>query len=314
YFGEIPSSDWLKKPSTISLFKDQEPFRIWSVTQYGQSPYQALGWQKDQEALLSIRQALPPNSNLLFNLDSFSDRGWFEGGLSPRKRNRLERFLLDENQNEITMAKLLGMFNVRYILTFAERGGFEMTEKVKVDLGREFGMPLRVFENGENMPRWYFVPEAKVIPDEEALLTAMADQKFLPIRTVLLEKEPRQVPPSFSGSLDDFKKDNPLTLQKYGATEVLINAQIKDHGFLVLSDLFYPGWKVQVDNQEKEILPANYLVRAVELTPGQHEVRFYYDPFPFKIGAIISLSAVVFLLLLVLSQLKSLKKLKFFKQ
>lgn len=305
YIGKIGASWWLAEPETVQfLKKDEGLYRIWSVTQYGESPYQSLGWKKPLEPLVAIRKTLPPNINLEYHLPSFSDRGWFEGGLSSRRRNRLERWLLNENKDEMAMGKILGLFNVKYLLTFSPTGSFEMKDVASFDLGKEFGLPLKIYENGQNMPRFYYVPEAVVAPNDELLFRALSDNNFLPTRTVLLEKEPRQVPPKFDGILDDFKKNNPLTLKKYRSTEIVIEAQIKNHGFLVFSDLYYPGWKVEVDGKEKEILPANYLVRAVELSPGQHEVRFFYDPLSFKTGAIVSGTTLLALVLLGLYHLK----------
>ncbi|MDP3998708.1 MAG: YfhO family protein [bacterium] len=309
YVGKIGASWWLAEPETVQFFKkDQGLYRVWSITQYGESPYQSLGWKKPLEPLVAIRKTLPPNINLEYHLPSFTDRGWFEGGLSSARRNRLERWLLNENKDEVIMGKILGLFNVKYLLTFSPTGSFEMKDVASFDLGKEFGLPLKIYENGQNMPRFYYVPEAMVAPNEELLFRALSDYKFLPTKTVLLEKEPRQVPPKFEGTLDDFKKDNPLTLKKYASTEVVIEARIKDHGFLVLSDPYYPGWKVKVDGKEKEILPADYLIRAVELTPGEHEIRFFYDPLPFKIGAGISGLTLLSLIGFGLWSLKNKKK------
>lgn len=299
YIGKIRASWWLEEPESVKIFKEEKDlYRIWNVTQYGQSPYQFLGWKKNLETLVAIRKAIPPNTNLEYHLPSFSDRGWFEGGLSSARRNRLEKWLLEENKDEVKTAKVLGLFNVKYILTFAPQGGFEMTGKTSFNLGKEFGFPLQVVENQQNIPRFYYVPEAMVAPGVDALFEKLGDYNFLPTRTVLLETEPRQIPAPYTGTLEDFKKDNPLILKKYAPTEVIIDGKFKNHGFLVLSDLYYPGWKVMVDSKEREILPANYLVRAVELTPGQHEIRFFYDPLPFKIGVLISgstLSGLTFL-------------------
>src|SRR3989344_412204 len=58
---------------------------------------------------------------------------------------------------------------------------------------------------------------------------------------------------------------------------------------LFLSDNYYPGWKAQVDDEETQILRANYTFRAVPLIAGEHVVRFYYDSGAFKIGLLITL-------------------------
>jgi len=63
-------------------------------------------------------------------------------------------------------------------------------------------------------------------------------------------------------------------------------------GFLILSDVYYPGWKVYVDGIEEKIYRADYLLRAVHLPPGFHQVRFVYDPMSFKVGLWIILSTL----------------------
>jgi uncharacterized membrane protein YfhO len=55
-------------------------------------------------------------------------------------------------------------------------------------------------------------------------------------------------------------------------------------GMLVLSEVFYPGWKAWVDNQETPVLRANYLFRAIELPARAHRVRFKYEPMAFMVG------------------------------
>jgi uncharacterized membrane protein YfhO len=54
---------------------------------------------------------------------------------------------------------------------------------------------------------------------------------------------------------------------------------------LVLSDTYYPGWKVFVDGSPEKIYQADYNLRAVFLGAGTHQVKFVYDPVSFKLGA-----------------------------
>ena len=50
-------------------------------------------------------------------------------------------------------------------------------------------------------------------------------------------------------------------------------------GFLVLNDAWYPWWRAEVDGRSADILKANVLFRAVAVMPGQHRVRFRFEPF-----------------------------------
>jgi hypothetical protein len=63
-------------------------------------------------------------------------------------------------------------------------------------------------------------------------------------------------------------------------------------GFLVLADLFYPGWTASVDGKKVSIYKANYAFRAVEIGPGTHEVLFSYDPWATRLGVPIALLTV----------------------
>ena len=272
---------------------------MYSLTQYGQSPY-ALGWKNNENTIVPIREALPPNTNLIYNLASFSDRSWFEGGLGTKRRNRLENFLLRENQNAALIGKLLGMFNVKYIISFADWMGIEIQPIEEYGLGDQYATTLKLFENLQVMSRVFYVPSAEVIKGEEKVFTKLKDLEFNPTTSVILEEDPRELPPAFFGALDEFQARNPVVIKSMSDTEVVIESAITSHGFLVLSDLYYPGWKATVDGKEVKIFRANYLVRALELDPGTHIIRFFYDPLSFKLGATVSAATLVIILITVL--------------
>lgn len=288
YVGSIDASSFLKKPQSVEFLEnDKELYRTLSLSQYGDSPYQLLGWKKDTTPLVAIREAIPPDANLVFHIPTFSDRSWFEGGYNYARRNKLERWLLHEATDPIVVGKILGLFNVKYLLTFSPVGGFEMELKKEIDLGQSYSEKLRIFENKQNVPRIYYIPEAKVIISETGLFSELANYSFYPARTVLLEKPPKNPLPSLRSTLEEFQKENGVKIERYDPLEIIIETDLKSEGFLVVSDSFFPGWKATVDGEPADILPANYLVRAIEMTPGTHNVRLFYDPVPFKIGVIV---------------------------
>lgn len=59
-------------------------------------------------------------------------------------------------------------------------------------------------------------------------------------------------------------------------------------GWLVLADVWYPGWQAWVDGEPVAIWRANYLFRAVPVAGGEHEVVLAYRPVPFWLGLVIS--------------------------
>ncbi len=60
-------------------------------------------------------------------------------------------------------------------------------------------------------------------------------------------------------------------------------------GWLVLADIWYPGWRARIDGEWVKIYKANYAFRALEIPPGRHDVVFVYQPISFYLGSIISL-------------------------
>ena len=72
-------------------------------------------------------------------------------------------------------------------------------------------------------------------------------------------------------------------------------------GYLLLSEMDYPGWRAEVDAPSGHLVRANYAFRALPIQPRDRRVRIVYDPLSLKLGALVSgvaLGAAVGLLLL----------------
>lgn len=296
YIGYLPKNEVTKAPELVSqVSENSQMYRTFSITQYTDNPYSALGWKKSQDAILASRKTLPPNNNLLFDIPYFNDRGWFEGGLSISRRNTVENYLLNSNPNPYITTKVLGTYSVKYILSYSDLSGFEINKIKDFELGKDFAAKLNLYQDDLAIPRLSYVPEAEYQPDENKVFSEILTLDQNPAKSVIVEDKPTTIPPQFKGSLDEFKNNNPVKFMKDTNSEITISAEIKNHGFLLLNDIYYPGWKVFVDGKEDKILRANYLVRAVELNPGKHEVRFIYDPLSFKVGAGLTLGTIILL-------------------
>ena len=83
---------------------------------------------------------------------------------------------------------------------------------------------------------------------------------------------------------------------------MIIKTVVNTPKFLVLSDSYYPGWKVYVDNRRQKLYKADYTLRAVSLSAGEHTVRFVFDPFSFKAGATLSIATALSILYIVIKK------------
>jgi hypothetical protein len=133
-----------------------------------------------------------------------------------------------------------------------------------------------IYENPDALPRVLFATEARTA-DFPRLLTDGAWPDADLRTTVLLEQVPPSERPSAMGAATPRRPDS-ARIVSYRNTEVILEADSPDGGWVVLNDLWHPWWFVEVDGKAAEMLRANVLFRAVTLPPGRHAVRFSFRP------------------------------------
>jgi hypothetical protein len=67
----------------------------------------------------------------------------------------------------------------------------------------------------------------------------------------------------------------------------LIKVHAEGPGLLVLSEVAYPGWRVEVDDQKTELQIHNGLFRGVTLADGEHQVVYSFQPASVYLGGAI---------------------------
>lgn len=87
--------------------------------------------------------------------------------------------------------------------------------------------------------------------------------------------------------------DSPVTTEDSSAVSLEQRLTACAAGAVVLADAWYPGWVVEVDGQPAEALRAWGFVRAVQVSEGPHAIRWSYRPWSFRIGAALSLLALL---------------------
>lgn len=75
-----------------------------------------------------------------------------------------------------------------------------------------------------------------------------------------------------------------IQLTEYGPRQLKYESQSSVNGLAVFSEIYYPGWEATIDGQQKEILRANYILRALEIPAGNHTIEFTFKPRPYIVG------------------------------
>jgi hypothetical protein len=127
-----------------------------------------------------------------------------------------------------------------------------------------------VYENPSALPRVLFPTDAREA-DFGALLTNGGWPDVDYRRTVLLQDVPAEQ--------ESGRAPGTARLVFYHNTDITIEAQSPQGGYVVLNDVWQRWWRVEVDGKAADMLRANVIFRAVAVPPGQHVVRFTFHPF-----------------------------------
>jgi membrane protein YfhO len=151
-----------------------------------------------------------------------------------------------------------------------------------------------ILRNQRALPRAWLVAEAEAVKEDEALnrIRGEATKPFDPRRTVLLEVHPHELPALPGGPP---APESSARIVNYEPNRLVIQTSAPTATVLVLSEIFYPGWEATVDGQRVTINVADYLLRAVPLSPGAHRVEMRYTAPAARSGAFISIATLCLL-------------------
>ena len=98
---------------------------------------------------------------------------------------------------------------------------------------------------------------------------------------------------------DEPGKQRPdFSYQNYSASSnrIEFEAQTGQDGFLLLNEIYYPGWQATVDGQPSEILPADGAFRALYIAAGAHRIAMRFIPPYFYVGVLVSVMTAIVIL------------------
>jgi len=100
-----------------------------------------------------------------------------------------------------------------------------------------------------------------------------------------------------------FKLDSTasITLTSYKPNHLKYSSNNSNSGLAVFSEMHYPhGWNAYIDGTPTEHFKVNYVLRALEVPEGQHEIEFKFEPQVVETGSKITLGSSILLVLIVL--------------
>ena len=211
--------------------------------------------------------------------------GGYHAAKLKRYQDVIDRYLSGEINNLVTdlqngkrafgHTEALNMLNTRFIIAGPS--------------------PQAVIENPQALGSVWLVSNVKKVADPDQEIAAIEDTDLS--TTAIVDHSKFEVADTYSGA-------GTIRLTSAGLNEMLYEADVPAQSLAVFSEVYYPeGWTATIDDQEAPIIRANYVLRALEIPPGQHTIRFHFAPRSYRLGNAATIGACILLVLALLGSI-----------
>ena len=196
------------------------------------------------------------------------------GGYSPAKMQRYEdllnRYISQGNLN------ILSMLNAKYFI-----------------LPDQNKKPV-VQENPDAIGNAWYIDTISVVHSNNEELAALDSSNLRVIAFVHKD---------FAKEVEGFDpaKGGTIKLTSYTPDELVYQASAPSEQMAVFSDIYYgpnKGWQAYIDGEKVDHFRADYLLRAMKVPPGNHEIKFKFEPRSYSVGEQISLFCSLLIILI----------------
>jgi hypothetical protein len=233
-----------------------------------EKPEPELGWQMANLALPTDR-----NTYRVITEGLLKNKGYFYGF---RHVDGFDDFRTDSGLQLAELAawdvRLTRLLGVRYLLIGDEAqnpgtdvpGWQVLTEPAGVT----------IYDREDWEPQAFVVHDILEATDENDSLELISQPELDLTKTAVI-----QVMPGAHCSIEPRDRGvNRVDILSYEPHRVVLETEAPASAWLILSDLYYPGWNAFIDGNQVPIQPTNHGLRGVCLPGGLHQVVFEFQP------------------------------------
>jgi hypothetical protein len=256
-------------------------------------------WENNFQHLLPEERTKPPPEVLVIRQDpgiyrvyneyrldgNYGDPFAIEDlwGASPERLQRYDRFI-----NALPIERVWQLLNVKYVITWRKTLVPPSQVLYQRQVAENDITYVHRLDAAYVGPRAWIIHHVEVIPGDEEALARLAAADFAPFAAAVLSQDIGLTMP------DSVASPSSVQVLERSPSHLALQVDPGADGLLVVSEVFYPGWRASVDGLETTIYPVDYVLRGVKVSAGSHRVEMVYDPWTWKAGVAVSL---VFILL-----------------
>ena len=199
--------------------------------------------------------------------------GGYHGAKLRRYQDLYERQISKNNM------QVLNMLNAKYFIMQNQQSGELMAQR-----------------NPGAMGNAWFVKELKWVANPDSEISALTN--FNPALTAVVDKKWEK---DLSASSFQYDSTATIKLKSYKADELVYESNATTAQMTVFSEIFYPkGWNAYVDGKLTPHIGVNYVLRAMVMPAGKHELVFKFEPESYYKGEKIAMAGSILLFLFVI--------------
>jgi hypothetical protein len=203
---------------------------------------------------------------------------YFHKSVGGRHSARLQRFneLMENQFNGKLNEPVLDMLNTKYFIVPDSAAG-----------------QLKPVLRSSALGNAWFVKNIKYVEGADEEMSAITS--FQPKDTAIVQNSFATL---IGKPLANTDPTAAIELVKYHPDNLSYKYKTKTDGVAVFAEIWYDkGWNAYLDGVKVPYFRANYILRAMKLPAGEHQLEFKFEPKSYLIGDKISLLASVILIL-----------------
>lgn len=201
--------------------------------------------------------------------------GYIQGEIQSIASVLTKGVTLEKIDNMFTKQHVLNMLNTKYVIVNPE------------------AMPLL---NKSAFGNAWFVDNIVMVSSADEEIDALGKNNLK--NTAIVDNK-------FTSQVEgkNFIKDttSSILLHSYAPNNLVYNYNSSSEQLVVFSEIYYhKGWNAYIDGKQVPYLRANYVLRALTVPSGKHEIVFKFEPRIWVVGERISFAGSLLLILLVI--------------
>jgi len=195
--------------------------------------------------------------------------GGYHGAKMRRYQDLIDLHISQNNQ------KVLDMLNTKYIIANTENG-------------------RQPIPRNSALGNVWFVEKVHKVksPDEE--ISFLGDKNFNPAKTAVIDES------KFPLDNKTYLSRGKIKMVSYEPNHLVYESITPSNQLAIFSEIYYSaGWKAFIDNEEVDILRANYILRALQIPSGSHKIEFKFEPDSYYKGETYSLIFSIIMLIVI---------------